>query len=96
MREAGRITKEKVHGLVCPCDIKHFKSMHAWREDHANVYDSHFTMYTAGQGILTELNGAVYDGDFHNHKRHGKGIQIYPYEKHFTINVLAVTLTQEW
>ena len=36
-------------------------------------------VYVVGQGILTEPSGLVYDGDFHNHKRHGKGIQIYSY-----------------
>jgi len=30
-----------------------------------------------GHGVLTESNGSLYDGSFHNHKRHGKGMQIY-------------------
>ena len=36
-----------------------------------------FPLYPAGGGILTEENGSVYEGEFHDNKRHGEGVQIY-------------------
>ena len=29
-----------------------------------------------GEGTLTQLDGTVYQGSFHNHKRHGEGIEV--------------------
>ena len=28
-------------------------------------------------GILSEVDGAVYEGSFHDNKRHGEGMQLY-------------------
>ena len=36
-----------------------------------------FPLDPAGGGILTEENGSVYEGEFHDNKRHGEGVQIY-------------------
>ena len=33
--------------------------------------------YLLGEGILSEADGAVYEGSFHDNKRHGEGIQLY-------------------
>ena len=30
-----------------------------------------------GEGILSEVDGAVYEGSFHDNKRHGEGMQLY-------------------
>ena len=36
-----------------------------------------FSLDPTGGGILTEGNGSVYEGEFHDNKRHGEGVQIY-------------------
>lgn len=36
-----------------------------------------FSLDPTGGGILTEENGSVYEGEFHDNKRHGEGVQIY-------------------
>ena len=30
-----------------------------------------------GEGILSEVDGAVYEGSFHDNRRHGEGMQLY-------------------
>ena len=34
-------------------------------------------MCCLGEGILSEVDGAVYEGSFHDNKRHGEGMQVY-------------------
>jgi len=36
-----------------------------------------FSLDPTGSGILTEENGSVYEGEFHDNKKHGEGVQIY-------------------
>ena len=36
-------------------------------------------VFNAGEGIFTDAKGGVYEGGFHDNKRHGEGRQIYRY-----------------
>ena len=45
-----------------------------------NVVHVHLCVPTCvylGEGILSEVDGAVYEGSFHDNKRHGEGMQLY-------------------
>ena len=56
----------------CSVLLTLFTVVHAW----------HFILcfnFLVGNGILTEADGSVYEGAFHNNKRHGEGVQIYRY-----------------
>ena len=37
------------------------------------VYARFWVWLTIGQGILRDNDGAIFEGDFHNHKQHGVG-----------------------
>ena len=41
------------------------------------VYLPVCTYLCVGEGILSEVDGAVYEGSFHDNKRHGEGMQLY-------------------
>lgn len=41
------------------------------------ILELSFSLAPTGGGILTEENGNVYEGEFHDNKRHGEGVQIY-------------------
>ena len=45
---------------------------------HVQLFLSNPTaLSTTGSGILTEADASEYEGEFHDNKRHGEGIQTY-------------------
>ena len=43
----------------------------------SNFFSNPTALSTTGSGILTEADASEYEGEFHDNKRHGEGIQTY-------------------
>ena len=52
-----------------------------WEDNKRNGYflceklTSHLSLL--GHGLLVDKDGSSYEGEFHNHKRHGEGVMMY-------------------
>ena len=61
-----------------------------WLYGVHNDGDQNVFSFFVGSGILTEADGSVYEGGFHNNARHGEGVQLYRYlcyVEHFTLEL---------
>lgn len=69
-----------------------------WEDNKRNGYflceklTSHLSLL--GHGLLVDKDGSSYEGEFHNHKRHGEGVMMYRWGRAL-VSVTTVSIVME-